>query len=192
MSSFDPDSPEQSRDDAPAETPDPLAAWLEVLDELSYYELFGLSPLAGEDDVRAAFHVFCDTFHPDRHFGRADAERDAVSAIFKRGTEAYLVLGDVGLRGHYDAELSARPRTVPPRIRFSSHARPPTSQAPGAIKLEDAASAMARPYARRAEELIRAGDLRQAKLQLVMATHFDQDNEVLVAALKEVESRLKP
>ena len=25
-----------------------------------------------------AFHVFCDTFHPDRHFGRDDDERDAV------------------------------------------------------------------------------------------------------------------
>ena len=36
-----------------------------------------------------------------------------------------------------------------------------------------------------------AGDLRQAKLQLVMATHFDQDNDVLLAALKEVEARLK-
>jgi hypothetical protein len=51
---------------------------------------------------------------------------------------------------------------------------------------------MARPYARRAEELIRAGDLRQAKLQLVMATHFDPDNEFLAGALKEVEARLKP
>jgi curved DNA-binding protein CbpA len=172
--------------------PDPFAAWLEVLDELTYYELFGLHPTAGPDDVRTAFHVFCDTFHPDRHFGRADSDREAVSAIFKRGTEAYLVLGDLGLREHYDAELTSRPQSVPPRIRFSSHARPPGSQAPGPVRLEDSASAMARPYARRAEELIRAGDLRHAKLQLVMATHFDPDNDVLGAALKEVEARLKP
>jgi curved DNA-binding protein CbpA len=186
MSSSPPDSP-----DSPG-SPDPFAAWLQVLDDLTYYELFGLDPRAGADDVRAAFHIFCDTFHPDRHFGRPEPERDAVSAIFKRGTEAYLVLGDLGLRGHYDAEIAARPQTLPPRIRFSSHARPARSQAPEAARLEDAASAMARPYARRAEELIRAGDLRQAKLQLVMATHFDQDNDILVAALKEVEARLKP
>jgi curved DNA-binding protein CbpA len=177
---------------SPPDSPEPFGAWLEVLDDLTYYELFGLDPRAGADDVRAAFHVFCDTFHPDRHFGRPAPERDAASTIFKRGTEAYLVLGDVGLRGHYDAELSARPKSLPPRIRFSSHARPARSVAPEAVKLEDSASAMARPYARRAEELIRAGDLRQAKLQLVMATHFDRDNEVLVAALQEVEARLKP
>ena len=175
----------------PPDSPEPFGAWLQVLDDLTYYELFGLDPRAGADDVRTAFHVFCDTFHPDRHFGRPDPEREAVSAIFKRGTEAYLVLGDVGLRGHYDAEISARPQTLPPRIRFSSHARPARSQAPEAARLEDSASAMARPYARRAEELIRAGDLRQAKLQLVMATHFDQDNDLLLAALKEVEARLK-
>jgi DnaJ-class molecular chaperone len=177
---------------APPAPPDPFSAWLAVLDDLTYYELFGLDPRADADDVRAAFHVFCDTFHPDRHFGRDDSEREAVSTIFKRGTEAYLVLGDAGLRDHYDAELTAQPRSAPPRIRFSSHARPARSQSPEAVKLEDVASAMARPYARRAEELIRAGDLRQAKLQLVMATHFDPDNEILASALKEVESRLKP
>ena len=170
----------------------PLRAWLEVLDELTYYELFGIEATAGQDDVRTAFHAFCDTFHPDRHFGRIEAEREALSAIFKRGTEAYLVLGDAGLRGHYDAELASRPRAVPPRIRFSSYARPPASQAPGAVKLEDAArSAAARPFARRADELIRAGDLRQAKLQLVMANHLDPGNEVLSTAMREIEGQLK-
>jgi curved DNA-binding protein CbpA len=187
MSSDSPDSPEPR---------EPFDAWLAVLDDLTYYELFGLEPHAGADDVRAAFHAFCDTFHPDRHFALDGPERDVVSAIFKRGTEAYVVLNDEALRGHYDAELAARanqarPGSLPPRIRFSTHARPARSVAPEAVKLEDAASPMARPYARRAEELIRAGDLRQAKLQLVMATHFDPENALLVGALKEVEGRLK-
>ena len=170
---------------------DSLRAWLAVLDELTYYEIFGVPQAAGADEVREAFHVFCDTFHPDRHFGRADEERDAVSAIFKRGAEAYLVLSDVGLREHYDAELASKPQAVPTRIRFSSYARPAPSQAPGAVKLEDATrTPAARPFARRAEELIRAGDLRRAKLQLVMANHLDAGNEVLAAALKDVEAKI--
>jgi curved DNA-binding protein CbpA len=172
--------------------PEPIGAWIDVLDELTYYELFGIDRAAGADDVREAFHAFCDTFHPDRHFGRVEAEREALSAIFKRGTEAYLVLGDVGLREHYDAELASRPQGTPPRIRFSSYARPPTSQAPGAVKLEDATrSAAARPFARRADELIKAGDHRQAKLQLVMATHLDPGNEVLASAMRDIVARLK-
>ncbi len=172
---------------------EPIRAWIDVLDELTYYELFGVEASAGADDIRAAFHVFCDTFHPDRHFSRGEAERDALATIFKRGTEAYLVLCDPGLRGHYDSELATHPKSTPQRIRFSSHARPTVSQAPGAAKLEDSVrSAAARPFARRAEELIRAGDFRQAKLQLVMANHLEPGNEVLLSALLDVESRRKP
>jgi DnaJ-class molecular chaperone len=172
---------------------EPIRAWIDVLDELTYYELFGIPAGAGADEVREAFHAFCDTFHPDRHFGREGSDRDALATIFKRGTEAYLVLRDQGLRGHYDNELASRPESLPQRIRFSSHARPPVSQAPGAARLEDAVrSNSARPFARRAEELIRAGDLRQAKLQLVMANHLDPDNAALSGALLDVELKLKP
>jgi hypothetical protein len=60
------------------------------------------------------------------------------------------------------------------------------------VKLEDAVrSPGARPFARRAEELIKNGDLRQAKLQLVMANHLDPGNEVIAAALKDLEARTK-
>jgi curved DNA-binding protein CbpA len=167
--------------------------WLEVLDELTYYELFGISADASADDVQSAFHSFCDTFHPDRHLARADEERSVVSTIFKRGTEAYLVLSDRGLREQYDAQLVSRGDPRPQRISFSPGSRPPPSQGPGGPTLEDRVrSPSARPFARRAEELIQAGDLRQAKLQLVMANYKDPQNEDLEAALRELETRLRP
>ena len=179
---------------SPPDPYEPFAAWLDVLDDLTYYELFGLDRRAGADDVRTAFHAFCDTFHPDRHFGldqpeSATSSRPSSSAAPRRTTCS----ATTGLRGHYDAELAARPQSLPPAHPLLV-ARPPRAQpgAGGRAGSKTSASAMARPYARRAEELIRAGDLRQAKLQLVMATHFDPDNEVLRRALKEVEARLKP
>jgi curved DNA-binding protein CbpA len=120
-----------------------------------------------------------------------DDERRALSAIFKRGTEAYLVLTDSALRGHYDTQLAVRPDGRPPRMTFSSLARSPSRQASSATPLDDAVrSSAARPFARRAEELLRKGDLQQAKLQLVMATHRDPGNEILLAALKDVEVKL--
>jgi curved DNA-binding protein CbpA len=167
-------------------------AWIEVLDELTYYELFGVPPNATIDDVHAAFHVFCDTFHPDRHVGRLPEERAAVATIFKRGTEAYDVLSDPALRSQYDAQLAVRPSPRPPRMTFSPLSRPPSSRAASGVSLEDRVrSPSARPFARRAEELVRKGDLRQAKLQLVMATHMDPGNEALEAALREIEGKLK-
>src|SRR5215472_1400484 len=92
-----------------------IAAWLNVLDDLTYYELFGIRDDASPDDLREAFHVFCDAFHPDRHVGRPPEERSAISTIFKRGTEAYLVLSDLGLRARYDAQLGTGARH-PPRM----------------------------------------------------------------------------
>jgi hypothetical protein len=37
---------------------------------------------------------------------------------------------------------------------------------------------------------LQKGDLRQAKLQLVMANHMDPGNETLEAALRDVEGKL--
>jgi DnaJ-class molecular chaperone len=175
-----------------AESGEYIFSWLSILDELTYYELFGVESDASADEVRAAFHAFCDVFHPDRHLTRPEAERQALSVIFKRSTEAYLVLSDESLRSQYDRNLATRPTDQPPRISHS--ARPAPRNAPGAsAKLEEAVrSPSSRPFARRAEELMRAGDFRQAKLQLVMANHLDPQNEVLQAALKELEAKLGP
>jgi len=167
-------------------------AWRAVLDDLTYYELFGVRPDATADDIQAAFHIFCDTFHPDRHMGRAADERDAVGTIFKRGAEAYAALCDERHRGQYDEQLAIRPSPRPPmRITFSPHSRPPSMRAAANAALEDSVrSPSARPFARRAEELVLKGDLRQAKLQLVMANHMDPENEALETALRDLEMKL--
>jgi curved DNA-binding protein CbpA len=169
-----------------------VLAWLAVLDELTYYELFGVPRDATSDDIQAAFHVFCDTFHPDRHMGRTAGQRDAVGTIFKRGSEAYAALGDPRLREQYDEQLGIAPSPrPPPRISFSPLSRPPSLRAPANATLEDSVrSPSARPFARRAEELLGKGDLRQAKLQLVMANHMDPDNEALETALRDLETKL--
>jgi DnaJ-class molecular chaperone len=176
-------------------TPDPpsdsISGWLQVLDELTYYELFGIAQTADPDAIRAAFHAFSDTFHPDRHIARNAEEREGLSTIFKRGTEAYMVLSDEGLRSQYDAQLGAKGTEHPRRMNIGL-SRPPRAHSVGPPKLEDAVrSSAARPFARRAEELMRAGDFRQAKLQLVMANHMDPQNEALEAALNDVVAKLK-
>jgi curved DNA-binding protein CbpA len=170
---------------------DYLFAWLSVLDELTYYELFGVADSASPDDVRSAFHVFCDTFHPDRHLDLTGREREAVTTIFKRGTEAYVVLSDMALRAHYDAQLATRPSQRPIRLSLSPLSRPPPARASGPPSLEESVrSSSARPFARRAEELLQKGDLRQAKLQLVMANHMDPGNQALEGALRDLEAKL--
>lgn len=170
---------------------DHVFAWIDALDDLSYYDLFSLDAAATADEVQAAFHAFCDLFHPDGHVDRDARERLALSTIFKRGTEAYAVLADPVLRGQYNAQLSVKGSTRPPRVSFSPLSRT-ASRGPGrAAPLEESVrTPSARPFARRAEELIAKSDLRQAKLQLVMASHMDPDNAVLEQALRDLEAKL--
>jgi curved DNA-binding protein CbpA len=176
-----------------ADDPHGLAGWLAVLDELSYYEIFGVERAASPDAIRDAFHSFSSFMHPDRHVGRPTVEREQAATIFKRGTEAYMVLSDPVLRARYDAQLTATgpAGTLPSQRLTGSLSRPPPKSA-GPPKLEDAVrSPSARPFARRAEELMQAGDYRQAKLQLVMANHMDPENDALTEALRVAEAALK-
>jgi DnaJ-class molecular chaperone len=166
-----------------------LRAWLRVLDHLTYYKLFGVDPHAGADELKAAFHAFADTFHPDGHTARPRDEREAVARIFRRANEAYRVLTDPALRAHYDASLA---EGAPPAVASRQSTMPPPSVHAGPRRLEDTLkSPTARPFARRAEELAKQGDFKQAKLQLTMARHYEPKNAAIEALLVELEAKIK-
>jgi curved DNA-binding protein CbpA len=179
-----------------------LRQWLDRLDRLTYYQLFGIGLDASDADVHSAFHAFCEVFHPDGHRDLARQDQDAVATIFRRGAEAFDVLRDPGLRRQYDAELTRRRRSTgpAPRMSLSPHSRPPPGADQPASKpppshppgtLEDSVRVpSARPFAQRAEELVREGDYRQAKLHLVLANHRDPENPALETALRELEEYL--
>jgi DnaJ-class molecular chaperone len=167
-----------------------IGDWLRVLDELTYYVLLGAPSDVGPDDLKSAFHAFAETFHPDGHTGRPEDERDALGRIFRRGTEAYRVLADPQLRAGYDASLADG---VAPAIASRRSSMPPARERPaGPKRLEDTLRApTARTFARRAEELAKSGDFKQAKIQLTMARHYEPNNEALEAFLKELEGKAR-
>jgi DnaJ-class molecular chaperone len=168
---------------------DAIRQWLRVLDDLTYYVLLGVAEDATLDRLKEAFHVFAEDFHPDSHLGRLEDEREGVGRIFRRGTEAYRVLADPLLRASYDKWLA---EGLPPSVASRRSSLPPAKERAqaGPKRLEDAIKApMARPFARRAEELAKAGDFKQAKLQLTMARHYEPNNEALEGFLKELEAK---
>ena len=81
---------------------DALRAWLQALDSITYYDLFRVPPTAQYDDMRAAFHSFAETFHPDAHRWRHPNEQAAIGRIYRRGMEAWRVLSEPHLRARYD------------------------------------------------------------------------------------------
>lgn len=166
--------------------------WLVVLDSISYYDVFRLPSRATHDELRVAFHDFAETFHPDVHAWRHPHEQAAIGHIFRRGTEAYRVLSDPHLRARYDEALAAaivRPEDL---IVEADAVRSPTGPKSASPRLSDRVRTPgARTFALRVEELAKKGDPKQAKIQLVMAMHLDQNNPALEAYAKELDDQLQ-
>ena len=136
--------------------------WDSLLDQSTYYEILGLLEIADQAAVRKAFHEFAVAFHPDA-FPDADSETaDALQRVFQRGAEAYRVLVHADSRADYDLLLAKG------QLRFDSTLEPPPLQRTSDIRSLDelCRSPGARRYAKRAEELISAGDLTGAKREL--------------------------
>ena len=156
------------------------------LQELDYYTLLQVPENASSDDVRRAFHRFAAKYHPDR-FAGAGAEASKVeraAEIYRRGAEAYKVLTDPARRKLYDAGLAEG------RLRFDAtapaHAETPeVGQWPIKVK-----SPLARPFAIKAEQLYKAGDFGNAKMNLKLALQKDAGNQQIQRLLEDIERRL--
>ena len=189
-----------------------IRGWLAVIDQVSYYELLGVDPAAGQDDIRRAYYGFAAAFHPDSHGVRPQNERKAINRIFTRGTEAYRVLSDSALRSRYDEQragpksqarlaggsnpapsMSARPPAAPPPPPSSRAVSGAPQAAPtkGAGRLEDhVRNSRARPFAQQAEALAKKLEYGKAKLQLKLAMNMDPNNPALETYLGELDQRI--
>jgi DnaJ-class molecular chaperone len=168
-----------------------IRQWLATLDAISYYGLFRIPQNATFDDLRSAFHSFAEIFHPDVHRWRHPNEQAAIGIIYRRGTEAYRVLSDPGLRARYDIALAngiLRPEDLIVEMETAGSARSLANpNAANARLVDKLKNAGARPFVLRAEELHKKGDPKQAKVQLVMAMHIEKGNPALEAFAKELD-----
>lgn len=172
--------------------------WGATLDAVDYFTLLHLpTPAAdaappGEVEVRRAFHSFALAFHPDRYRGAPPDVREATNRVFARGAEAYRVLLDPLLARHYARQLAdgadGALRASNEEIALSA---PRGSGAGESVLVADLVrSAAARPFAARADELIAAGDLRQARLQLQLAILKDPQNARLEERMRALDDDL--
>jgi curved DNA-binding protein CbpA len=157
------------------------------LDELDYYALLGVTAGATADDIKDGFRTFARRFHPDRYAG--DPARSATATrIYQRGTEAYRVLSNLEQRRVYDAQLREGKLRLDPQSARRS-VRP--SMGPAAPV--ESVAPRARPFAAKAEQALRAGDVNQARLNFQIALQHDPNNAGLQKKLADVDAqRTKP
>lgn len=162
-----------------ADQPDPL-------EQLDYYTLLQIEQDATVDAIRAAFHRFAAKYHPDRFLGAGaeHAKVERAAQIYRRGAEAYKVLCDGPRRKAYDAGLARG------TLRLDPNAEPPPPPAAVGQWPIKVKNPVARPFATKAEQAFKGGDLSTAKVNLKLALSKDPGNAQIEVLLAEVERRL--
>jgi DnaJ-class molecular chaperone len=156
-----------------------LAIWRARLGHESYYDILEIQPNADEQTVKEAFHRFALACHPDQYIEADPRIARAAAEVFKRGVEAYRTLSRPALRIRYDANLAkGKLRYVEGELQ-DQPAKPPRRRA----LFEIAKTPRAKQFAVKADQLIAAGKLDQARVALITALQDDYDNEELKARL---------
>jgi DnaJ-class molecular chaperone len=160
--------------------------WAAVLDDSSYYELLGVLEIADDAAVKAAFHEFALSFHPDMHRDYDSDTAVVLRSVFQRGAEAYRVLSHPELRPRYDLALARG------QLRLGGSEVPQVANVGvGAKSLDDLCrTASAKRYASRADALISQGDLAAAKRELMLAVREDGENPELSERLDALDLAL--
>lgn len=76
----------------------------------TYYDVLGVAPHAGHDEIRRAYRGLAQRHHPDANPGRAAA---GASAAMAEINAAWTVLGDEERRRAYDLAIGVTPRPRP-------------------------------------------------------------------------------
>lgn len=153
------------------------------LDRRTYYELLGVAPEDGPDEIQAAFHRLALALHPDCFHGHPDDDlRSKVYAIYKRLTEAYKVLGDSQDRRHYDEAVAQGQLRL---VRVDKRGGGPPR----------AAAAIEHPQARKFFELGQAAERRKdykgARLNYKLAADLIGDHPAIRERLERLDRERK-
>ena len=68
---------------------------------VNYYEMFGINPKAGSEEIKRAYHAQLKIWHPDKNADRIQEAEETTKIL----NQAYSVLSDPGHRKQYDRML---------------------------------------------------------------------------------------
>ncbi len=152
------------------------------LDELSYYELLGISTTASIPDVRAAFYRLSNDLHPDRYLGMHDREvRERLETIYARICEGYRVLSTPEKRTAYARALGEGKKRLTSTDRESKAPQNPEDS----IKHEEA-----KKFFRLGLICLQRKDFKGAVMNFNFARSFEPGAAVINQKLGEAQAGL--
>ncbi len=159
-----------------------LQAWLDSMEEMSYYAILKVPQTSAPEQIKAAFHRFALSCHPDQYVDAPEETSVLAADVFKRGVEAYTILSRPELRKRYDEAM------LKGKLRIDVHAVAPAKPQPAPARTLEAIAQdpQAKVHALKADRLIGIGQLEQARLELATAIQCDPFNDELKAAMTKL------
>lgn len=157
----------------------------ELLPELDYYRLLGLTPDAPQEAISPAFRTESRRLHPDRFTAMNDADISAkVNEVFRAVREAYGTLSDPDKRVVYDDEL----RNGSSRMSDDAHARADQQRAASNDPAEAATTEKGAKYWKMALKDLADDNPKGAVMNIQFALSFEPNNEVFKEYMVKAKS----
>lgn len=170
----------------PRQTPEQLANFAKQLygklDQLSYYDLLGVSSGTPASDIRTAFFRMSDDLHPDRYHMMADRElKERLETIYARICEAYRVLTTPEKRTAYARLLNEGKKRLTSTDRESRAPQSPEDS----IKHEEA-----KKFFRLGMLSLGRKDFKGAVMNFNFARSFEPQSPIINQKLAEAQAAL--
>jgi len=160
---------------------DELVSWVKVAESKSYYDILRVNKKSSAAEIKKAFHKFALLVHPDQFSDQPTDVREAASEAFKRGVESYRVLSNEKLRQRYDRALAKG------KIRLDEKSISEPPPAPKRKTIEQCARTQkGKELGRKADRMMVAGKLEEARVLTVTAQQEEPGNEELAACIRAI------
>jgi DnaJ-class molecular chaperone len=170
----------------PAQTQEQLERFVQQLwpklDQLSYYDLLGLSSGATVQEIRAAFYRMSHDLHPDRYHRIDNRElRERLETIYARMCEGYRVLTTPEKRDAYTRALADGKKRLNTTERESRAPQTPEDS----IKHEEA-----KKFFRLGMISLGSKDWKGAVMSFNFAKSFEPNSAIIQQKLAEAQAGL--
>ncbi|MGC4115875.1 MAG: DnaJ domain-containing protein [Myxococcales bacterium] len=157
------------------------------LDTMDYFELFKLPQNTGIREIKEAYYRESRAYHPDRFAQLTDeALKERINEVFKRVTEAYVVLRDDKKRTKYLGDVTGPERAKKLRYTEASEAEQKAAEKK-AIEEQVGTTPKGRECYKNACKEFDAKRYDKAVSQLKMALMYEPANAKYKEKMKEAE-----
>jgi DnaJ-class molecular chaperone len=167
-------------------------AFSQILETLDYFEVLKIPKSATPEEIRDAFQALTRLYHPDRYHAFPDSQfKREVLRVYKRITEAYVVLRDDRKRKKYLADVTGPERSH--KLRFTEEDESQTRElAKKEIEEQIGQTVKGRQLYQLAMRDIEAGRNDTAIRNLRIAVGFEPQNQLFKDKLRELEKARGP